>query len=149
MKSTVEDTCPIVDALKILGRKWITHIFTELSINGRMHFTDLLNELQANNVEKISAKVLSDNLSLLEENDLVQREVDSDQRPVRVFYSLTEMGGDLEIVFGALKAWATRWCENRGIDCQYFNCIHNNFPILPFDKAIELLEWKQTNTDQE
>ncbi|MFW9990458.1 MAG: winged helix-turn-helix transcriptional regulator [Candidatus Odinarchaeota archaeon] len=142
MQLAVDGECPVFHALKIVGRKWMLSIFAELYSNGKLYFTDLLTELQKNGFEKISAKVLSDNLSLMEENFLIKREVDTSGSPVRVQYSLTEMGEDLETVFGMVKAWATKWCGNDQSQCNHINCTHKSVPTLPLDKVKAMLIWE-------
>jgi DNA-binding HxlR family transcriptional regulator len=56
----------------------------------------------------LSDRLLSQRLRELEEEGLVQREVEAGS-PVRVTYSLTEVGDDLGPAIRELKSWAKRW----------------------------------------
>ena len=58
----------------------------------------------------LSDRLLSQRLRELEEEGLVQREVEAGT-PVRVTYSLTEVGEELGPAIGELKTWARRWKE--------------------------------------
>lgn len=68
--------------LSFLGRKWVKKILFNLEYS-RKSFTELKRELG------ISTKVLSDNLRLLRETNLVKREVMEDRTTI---YFLTERG---------------------------------------------------------
>jgi DNA-binding HxlR family transcriptional regulator len=59
-------------------------------------------------VPGLSDRLLSQRLRELEEEGLVEREVEAGT-PVRVIYSLTEAGQELDPVLGELKNWARRW----------------------------------------
>ncbi|MHA1167037.1 MAG: winged helix-turn-helix transcriptional regulator [Candidatus Hodarchaeales archaeon] len=141
--------CSLTFALKIIGRKWMTFIFSELYVTDELYFTDLLNNIHDDIGNQISAKVLSSSLSVLEEYSLIRREVDKTSRPVRVKYSLTEMGEDLYIVFGALKGWARKWCRQQNKCCRYSNLVHSGFPFLPVEKTKDILQWEETSKDVE
>lgn len=141
--------CSLTFALKIIGRKWMTFIFSELYITDELYFTDLFNNLHDDHGNKISAKVLSSSLSVLEEYSLIKRDVDKTSRPIRVKYSLTDMGEDLYIVFGALKGWARKWCRHQNKCCRYSNLVHTGFPFLPVEKTKSILQWDDTQKDAE
>ena len=94
----------------------------------------MLNNIHDDIGNQISAKVLSSSLSVLEEYSLIKRDVDKTSRPIRVRYSLTEMGEDLYIVFGALKGWARKWCRQQNKCCRYSNLVHMGFhPLQQID----------------
>jgi DNA-binding HxlR family transcriptional regulator len=59
-------------------------------------------------VPGLSDRLLSQRLRELEEEGLVQRQVEAGA-PVRVTYSLTEAGQQLDPVLSELKSWARRW----------------------------------------
>lgn len=59
-------------------------------------------------VPGLSDRLLSQRLRELEEEGLVQREVEAGT-PVRVTYSLTEVGDDLGPAIRELRVWAKRW----------------------------------------
>ncbi|MFX0012957.1 MAG: winged helix-turn-helix transcriptional regulator [Promethearchaeota archaeon] len=140
MSDELEEECSALLAIKILGRKWIPWILCELLSQREAYFSDLLKRIEGNYGEKISARVLSESLSTLEENDLLERIVESETMPIRVKYSLTEKGADLEIILGALKGWGIKWGTIRQKKCKSFSCIHNCVPMININKARELLE---------
>ncbi len=94
-----EEWCPITSTATLLGKKWHTVIVHRLLENGPLGFNALEEE-----VGGISSKVLSDALEDLEEKRLVNREIVS-EKPVRVEYSLTDLGESLEPVITAMRDW--------------------------------------------
>ncbi|UCG03806.1 MAG: helix-turn-helix transcriptional regulator [Candidatus Heimdallarchaeota archaeon] len=140
MAQDLEEECSALLAIKILGRKWIPWILCELLSHRESYFSDLLKRIEGNYGEKISARVLSESLTMLEENNLLERTVVSETMPVRVKYSLTEKGADLEVIFGILKGWGIRWGSIKQKKCKSFSCIHNCVPMININKAKELLE---------
>ncbi|SEP98437.1 winged helix-turn-helix transcriptional regulator [Natrinema salaciae] len=94
-----EDWCSITSTATLIGKKWHTVVIHRLLDNGPLGF----NALQAE-IGGISSKVLSDVLGDLEEKQLVDREIVS-EKPVRVEYSLTEIGESLEPVIEEMQAW--------------------------------------------
>ncbi|MFX0094457.1 MAG: winged helix-turn-helix transcriptional regulator [Candidatus Hodarchaeota archaeon] len=137
-----EKECPLIHTLNIIGRKWMAFILSELLVQGEVNFSQFLKHVQGKYGEKISGRVLSNNLSILEENEIIARKV-SQEMPVRVYYSLTEKGEDLAVIFGALKGWGTKWGGIKHKQCRSFTCIHNGVPILNIKKARELLHWTE------
>ncbi|MFX1286325.1 MAG: winged helix-turn-helix transcriptional regulator [Promethearchaeota archaeon] len=140
MNNYSEDECSAMVAIKILGRKWIPWIVCELLSAGELFFSDLLDRIEGTYGEKISARVLSESLSRLEEMNLLERTVVSETMPIRVRYSLTPKGTDLQVVFAVLKGWGIKWGDIRQKRCRSFSCIHNCVPMIDIDKAAGLLE---------
>lgn len=62
------------------------------------------------NIPNISQKVLTERLKELEEHGIVSREV-LDEKPVKVLYSLTNKGKELEPVMQAVQTWAVKWVK--------------------------------------
>jgi DNA-binding HxlR family transcriptional regulator len=83
----------------VLGRKWNLRIVYQLLGNGPMGFSALKRK-----TTDVSSKMLSESLSNLEENGIVNRSVVSEQ-PVRVEYTLTERGMKLDQVVTAVMRW--------------------------------------------
>ncbi|MFC7165235.1 winged helix-turn-helix transcriptional regulator [Halospeciosus flavus] len=100
-----ENWCPITSTASVIGKKWHPVIIHRLLNDGPLGFNALQEE-----VDGISSKVLSDSLDDLEEKCLVDREVVND-KPVRVEYSLTELGHSLEPVITAMRDWGTEHLE--------------------------------------
>ncbi|WP_254764150.1 winged helix-turn-helix transcriptional regulator [Natrinema marinum] len=94
-----EEWCPITSTATLIGKKWHTVIIHRLLENGPLGFTALEEE-----VDGISSKVLSDALDDLEDKQLVDREIVS-EKPVRVEYSLTDLGESLEPVIETMREW--------------------------------------------
>ena len=98
-----EDWCPITSTATLIGKKWHTVIIHRLLANGPLGFNALKTE-----VGGISSKVLSEVLEDLEEKRLVDREI-VNEKPVRVEYSLTELGESLEPVIQEMAAWGEEY----------------------------------------
>ncbi len=89
-------------AIELIGKRWTGAILCALTA-GSLRFGEL-----ARAVPGLSDRLLSQRLRELEEEGLVEREVESGT-PVRVIYSLTEVGAELRPVITELKTWAKRW----------------------------------------
>lgn len=87
-------------ATGILGKKWHPILVSTLLRDGPLGFNDL-----KSNLNGISDKVLSESLDDLQAAGVVARDV-IDAKPVRVEYSLTAAGRDLEPVIEDLRAWS-------------------------------------------
>jgi DNA-binding HxlR family transcriptional regulator len=96
---------PITPTAEIVGKKWHPLIVAELLDNGPLGFNDLKQR-----VDGISDKVLSESLDDLQEREIVDRTV-MDDKPVRVEYSLTEWGEQLELVVTAMAEWGERYLD--------------------------------------
>lgn len=92
-------------AIEFLSRKWTRTIVETLIEEDRLRYNELKDEL-----EGISDKALSDALEGLEEMHLVDREVVED-RPVKVAYSLTEVGRSLETIVDDFVEWKHEYLE--------------------------------------
>ncbi|MFX1513036.1 MAG: winged helix-turn-helix transcriptional regulator [Promethearchaeota archaeon] len=139
MSEDVADECVILHALRIIGRKWMVFILSELlMIRKGLLFSELLKQVRGRYGEKISARMLTDSLNILEEQGIVERTI-IQEKPIRVEYSLTEKGYDLEVVFGALKGWGVRWGDVKYKKCGSFTCIHNAVKAIDLDQAMKLL----------
>ncbi len=141
------DTCSVLRALKILGRKWIPWILCELVVGDELYFSDLLKRVISASGSNISARVLSEALTLLEEDGIVIRSVESDSMPIRVRYSLTEKGHDLEVILGILKGWGIKWGDVSQKKCKSFTCVHNGIGVIDIDKVRDLLEYRAEKSD--
>ncbi|SKA34101.1 DNA-binding transcriptional regulator, HxlR family [Chitinophaga eiseniae] len=87
------------DAMELLQGKWKVLIIAVLCCRGRKRFTELQQE-----VEGISARMLTRELQVLELNQLVQRTVCS-TKPVTVQYEITPYGKTLEQIVMQLMDW--------------------------------------------
>lgn len=135
MSSEEIDTCSVLTAANILGKKWVVYILCELLADYEMYFTDLQNHILNKSGENISAKVLSNALKQLEEVGILSRQIDPETRRVR--YSLTEKGRDLEIILAMFKGWSIKWDREKYKKCETFTCVHDAVPIMDIDHARE------------
>jgi len=101
--------CAIGGLLELLTRPWTLHILWSLSTNGPMRF-GVLRE----NVEGISARVLTQRLRTLEDNGFVFRHYHPTIPPA-VTYGITERMKDIEKVLRQLESLARKW-RHEGAD---------------------------------
>ena len=92
------ETQAVMDALEIIGGKWKFPILYSLC-KGKKRFKELEADLKG-----VSSRALSNALKDLEENDLISREV-FPTVPLKVEYSLTEYGYQLEPVIESIRNW--------------------------------------------
>jgi DNA-binding HxlR family transcriptional regulator len=89
-------------AIELIGKRWTGAIVFALT-EGAMRYAEL-----GKAVPGLSDRLLSQRLRELEEEGLVERVVEAGT-PVRVTYSLTAAGRELNPALSELKAWARRW----------------------------------------
>lgn len=98
--------CPVETTLTLIGNKWQVLILRDLNLNGVMRFKELQRSIGG-----ISQKVLTTNLRTMEESGIVHREVFAEV-PLRVEYSLTDLGQTLKPVLDAMWAWGESYKEH-------------------------------------
>ena len=102
-KKSTGAVCPhFHHAIELIGKRWTGAIVVALT-EGPMRYAEL-----GKAVPGLSDRLLSQRLRELEVEGLVEREVEAGT-PVRVTYSLTEAGQQLDPVLSELKSWARRW----------------------------------------
>src|SRR6187551_1527472 len=89
-------------AIELIGKRWTGAIVCALT-ERPMRYAELRKA-----VPGLSDRLLSQRLRELEEEGLVERQVEAGT-PVRVIYSLTEAGQELDPVLSELQTWARRW----------------------------------------
>lgn len=95
--------CPhFHDAIELIGKRWTGAIVFALT-EGPLRFGEL-----GKAVPGLSDRLLSSRLRELEREGIVERQVEAGS-PVRVTYSLTEVGAELRPAIAELKLWAKRW----------------------------------------
>lgn len=97
-----EDWCAVTATSRVISTKWRPVIIDRL-LDGSRRFNEL-----KRTIPQISSKVLAENLTKLEEEGILKREVDTTP-PIRVHYRLTEKGRDLKAVMVAMERWGERW----------------------------------------
>ena len=95
--------CPrFHQAVELIGRRW-TGAIIQVLMPGPLRFNELLAA-----VPGISDRLLTERLRELEGEGIIDRAVQAGS-PVRVVYSLTQRGCELNEALGALGRWAERW----------------------------------------
>src|SRR6202167_1939054 len=104
---TRTNCCPLHhEAVELVGRRWTGAILRVL-MDRPMRFSEVV---QA--VPELSDRLLSARMKELEARGIVERTVHSGP-PVRVEYSLSEMGRELGPALAELQDWARRWLPHR------------------------------------
>ena len=95
--------CPLYhEAVELVGRRWTGAILRVL-MDGPLRFSEI-----AQAVPELSDRLLSERMKELEGRGIVERTVYPGP-PLRVEYSLSQMGSELEPALVELQAWANRW----------------------------------------
>ena len=98
--------CPINYTFKFIGKKFTVLILRNM-INGKQsRFNQLLNS-----IEKSNPKTLSTRLREMQRLGLIKRKVYSNERPIRVEYSLTQKGLALQPILDMMAAYSMKYCS--------------------------------------
>ena len=95
-----EEDCPISRALFIISGKWSLRLVSEIGIE-KKRFGEL-----KKGIEEISEKMLIQELKLLTENGILEKEVHN-QIPPKVEYYLTDLGLQLLPLLDHIKNFGT------------------------------------------
>lgn len=96
--------CPVSTTLWLIGNKWKILILQKL-LDRPWRF----NELQKN-ISGISQRVLTDNLREMEKDGILTRTV-YPEVPVRVEYSLSEIGNSMRPIISSIENWGLHYQE--------------------------------------
>lgn len=113
---------PIELVVSLLCDKWKFIILCKLRKN-KKRFSELQKE-----IGDISAKVLTAQLKELESTKFIKREVYSDEVPIKVEYSLTDLGESLYPVMKSMFDWGM---QNKESFTQQYNIIIDENLIFP------------------
>lgn len=103
MPTRASGCCPLYhEAVELVGRRWTGAILRVL-MDGPLRFSEV-----AQAVPELSDRLLSERMKELEARGIVERTV-MPGPPVRVEYSLSQMGRELEPALSELQRWAKRW----------------------------------------
>ena len=94
--------CPIDNTFKIIGKKFTVHIIRNMAMMGQTRFNQLLD-----NIEDSNPKTLSARLKEMEKADLISRKV-YDEVPIRIEYTLTKKGKDLQGILDQMAAFSMK-----------------------------------------
>jgi DNA-binding HxlR family transcriptional regulator len=92
--------------VELVGRRWTGAILRVL-MDGPLRFSQI-----AQAVPELSDRLLSERMKELEARGIVERTVIPGP-PLRVEYSLSQMGSELEPALVELQMWANRWLSDR------------------------------------
>jgi DNA-binding HxlR family transcriptional regulator len=95
-------SCPIETTFRIIGKKWTVLIIREI-LRGHKQFNRFIE-----NIEGITPKVLTERLRALERLGIIKREIVSEY-PIRVEYSLTNLGKEFEPVLLAAGSFSMKY----------------------------------------
>lgn len=95
-------SCPIETTFRVIGKKWTVLIIREI-LRGNRQFNRFME-----NIEGLSPKVLTERLRELERFGIVRRRIVS-KYPVRVEYSLTDLGKAFEPVLLAAASFSMKY----------------------------------------
>ncbi len=89
--------------LETFGDKWTLLVIRDLRFHGKRYYGNFLAS-----DEGISTNILADRLARLEQNDVIEKEVDPDNRS-RAIYRLTQKRKDLLPVMLEITAWSGKY----------------------------------------
>jgi DNA-binding HxlR family transcriptional regulator len=96
-------------AAPVIARKWVPIVVCHL-LHGPKRFSELKRA-----IPHVSAKVLTENLDFMQDEQMLLREVRGGRQQVEVWYDLTERGRDLSTVIQAMNGWGEKWLRLPGI----------------------------------
>ena len=95
--------CPRFEAaFEILGKRW-TGLIIRTLLSGPKRFSDIQKIIPS-----LSARMLTERFKELEEQGIIVRDV-YPEMPVRIEYSLSDKGKDLEKAMDEIQKWAEKW----------------------------------------
>jgi DNA-binding HxlR family transcriptional regulator len=96
------DNCPVAKTLELLSGRWTSRIIFELEKYDIIRFGELKRHLNG-----ITNTMLSTTLKTLEEKHIIVRK-QYNEMPLRVEYSLTEIGRDMLPIFYEMALWGSK-----------------------------------------
>ena len=99
-----QKNCFTQNILSLFGKKHTLQIIRLLLNSSVLRFNEILKEIGG------SPKTITVRLRDLENHGLIIREV-FNEIPVRVQYSLTDAGRDLEDIFERISIWSKKWMK--------------------------------------
>src|SRR5688572_2731047 len=98
--------CPISCSLDVIGDKWSLLIIRDVMLRGKMSYSEFLNS-----EEGIASNILVNRLTILEEEEILVREV-APANKSKYIYSLTQKGADLMPIIIELMDWGAKYNKN-------------------------------------
>ena len=95
--------CPIANVLDCVGDKWSLLILRDLLFFGKQSFSAL-----QNSDERMATNILSSRLEKLENDGLITRQADPDDKRKKV-YTLTQAGKDMLPIMLEMITWSSKY----------------------------------------
>ena len=95
--------CPVDNTFKIIGKKFTLHIIRNMAMRGQTRFNQMIDT-----IEDVNPKTLSARLKEMEKSGLITRKV-YNEIPLRVEYSLTKKGKDLQGIIDQMAAFSLKY----------------------------------------
>jgi len=114
----MKQNCTVYKMAKIIGKKWALLVLLCL-YNGQndwKRFSQLKQE-----IGDITPRVLSQRLKELESEGFIANRVNSDSRPIKSEYKLTEAGQEFIAIIKQMKDWALKW-KYEDKECEVSEC---------------------------
>ena len=112
--------CPINFALEVFGDKWTFLIVRDLMFKGKHYYGEFLNS-----EEKIATNILADRLSLLEQEGIVLKNIDTSHGS-KFIYKLSQKGIDLLPVLTEVIMWSAKYDKHTAADAKFVSRVRKN-----------------------
>jgi DNA-binding HxlR family transcriptional regulator len=100
--------CTVSVAMDLVGGKWKAVILYHLK-DGRKRYSELRKGMPG-----VTERTLSLQLKQLEEDELISRQVFGEKPPIKVVYSLTDLGKSFTPVLDAITGWGNQIAAKKG-----------------------------------
>ena len=100
--------CTVSVAMDLVGGKWKAVILYHLK-DARKRYSELRKEMPG-----VTERTLSLQLKQLEEDELIARQVYGKKPPIKVVYSLTDLGRSFTPVLDAILGWGNQIATLKG-----------------------------------
>lgn len=97
--------CPLDTTLQVLDGKWKSIILCRL-MDQELRYSELLKSLSG-----CTRRMLSLQLSQLENDHIIQKEIDTTYVPIKTSYHLTELGKSLIPIIKAMDSWGESYLQ--------------------------------------
>lgn len=98
--------CPLDSTLKILDGKWKSIILCRLMQQKEMRYSEILQTLSG-----CTRRMLSLQLSQLEADHIIKKEIDTSFVPTKTSYHLTELGQSLVPIIKKMDIWGQMYLD--------------------------------------
>jgi DNA-binding HxlR family transcriptional regulator len=125
--------CPIHFGLELFGDKWTLLIIRDLMFKGKHYFGDFVNS-----EEKIATNLLTDRLTLLEQEGVIAKFKDENHKQ-KIIYQLTPKGIDLMPVLVEIIMWSAKYDKHSAVEKEFVKSYNKNREALLLQITSRLL----------